>query len=296
MHKESIELEPLFTLSSPYEKARYFCTLVIQELGIHHSFLTPEEAASFAKYYGNLDTKGDNRRNHFIHRHAQRVQHLVSVATEGKKVLDAGCGLGSESILCGILGAQVTGVDLMEPWLNTAKKRVQFYEGLLGRKISTELHAQSVLDIHGSFDVIWAMESISHIDPAEAFIAFAHDHLNRGGKLIISDANKLNPLIYWNARRASEKWGGLHTLARNPKTGEMIPIAHERVFAVFSIKKLLWDNGFTIESFHYSAQLPYEPHCNVGYKNISIYLERLMNPIRPLRWLSGIYTVVASRI
>ncbi|MCK5643020.1 MAG: methyltransferase domain-containing protein, partial [Gammaproteobacteria bacterium] len=171
-----------------------------------------------------------------------------------------------------------------------------FYESLLGRQISTELHAMSVFDIHGSFDVIWAMESISHIDPAEDFIAFAHDHLNRGGKLIISDANKLNPLIFLNARRDAQKHGGVHGSIRNPQTGEMIPVAHERVFDVFSMKKLLWDNGFTIESFHYSAQLPYVPHCNVGYKNISIYLERLMNPIRPLRWLSGIYTVVASPI
>jgi len=218
----------------------------------------------------------------------------VDAVTEGAEILDAGCGLGSESILCGILGAEVTGVDLIELWLNTAKSRLQFYEGLLGRMLPVDLRAKSAFDVEGSFDIIWAMESISHIDPAENFLAFAHDHLKKGGKLIISDANKFNPRTYWKTRRAAQKAGGLHGSIRNPETGEMVPMANERVFTVFSIKKLLLNNGFVIESFHNSALLPYLPHFNTRHKNISIYLEKLMNPIWP-KWLSGTYTVVARK-
>jgi len=166
MHVESMELEPLFTLDRPYEKAGYFYKLVFREMSLCNSFLTDEEATKFTSYYGDLHRKNDILRNHFSLRHAQRVEHLVNVASEGKKILDAGCGFGSESILCGILGAQIMGVDLMELWLNTAKKRLRFYEGLLGRKISTEFRVQSVFDIKDSYDVIWSLESISHIDPA----------------------------------------------------------------------------------------------------------------------------------
>lgn len=298
MSEGLIELEPLFKLNTAYKKSRYFCEVIIKELEICHSFLSPQEATglfTFSTYYGDLGNKGKELRNHWSHRHAQRVQHLVGVVSDDVKILDAGCGFGSESILCGILGAEVTGVDLIEPWLNTAKKRLKFYEGVLGKSISTEFHAQSVFDTQGSFDVIWSLESISHIDPPERFISFAHDHLNKGGRLIISDPNKLNPLIYWNARRDAKKAGSLHSQVENPKTGEMVPFAWERVFSVASIKKLLLSNGFVIESFNHSGLLPYLPYLNVKGKNISIHLETLMNPFWP-KWLAGIYTVVTRKV
>lgn len=292
MRIKPIELGPLFTLRSPYHKASYFYRLVVKnEWAVCHSFLSEQEATGWAGYY----SKDDNRTNHFIHRHAQRVQHLVGAVTKGESILDAGCGFGSESILCGILGAQVTGVDLFTPQVNIAKKRLEFYESLLGREISTEFHKKSVFDVNDSFDVIWALESISHIDPADKFINFAYDHLNKGGKLIISDPNKLNPLIYQHTRRAQRKAGGPNVPFRNPQTGEMVPFAHERVFTVFSIKKLLLSNKFVIDSFHYSGLLPYLPLFNIGHKNTSIYLEKLMNPIWP-KFLSGIYTVVALKV
>lgn len=84
-----MEIEPLFRLRSPYEKASYFYSLVIKrELQIRHSFLSQEEATSFATYYGYKD---NDQANHFVHRHAQRVQHLVGAVTEGAKTPDAGC-------------------------------------------------------------------------------------------------------------------------------------------------------------------------------------------------------------
>ena len=157
MTRESIELESLFRQHGSYDKARCFCALIIQELEDRDNFLMPEEAASFGAYYGNLDRKSDTMRNHYTHRYAQRIQHLVGEVAEGVRVLDAGCGFGSESILCGMLGAEVTGVDLIEPWLNAGKKRLQFYEAVIGKPIPTELHAQSVFDVKGEFDEVKLM-------------------------------------------------------------------------------------------------------------------------------------------
>jgi len=296
MSIESVELEPLFTLNSPFEKARYFYRLVFREMDLCTSFLTAEEGTKLASYYGNLPNKSEVLRNYFNHRHAQRVQHLIRVASNGARVLDAGCGFGSESILCGILGARVLGVDLIEPWLNTAKKRLKFYEKVLSKSISTEFSAQSVFDVQDYFDVIWSLESISHIDPAEKFISFAHDHLNEGGRLIISDPNRLNPLIYWNARRDARRAGGLHSQMKNPQTGKDVPFAYERIFSVFTIKKLLSENGFAIESLHHSALLPYLPFFNIGHRNLGIHFEKPLHAILPLRWLSGIYTIVGRKV
>ena len=65
MTRELIELKRLFKLHGSYDKARYFCTLIIQELEERDNFLMPEEAASFGAYYGNIDRKSDAMRNHF---------------------------------------------------------------------------------------------------------------------------------------------------------------------------------------------------------------------------------------
>ena len=293
MDKRSIELEPLLGLSGSYGKARYFYNLVVsKEYNTSYSYLTEEEAKSLSWYY---HTKHNNiRQRFFSHRHAQRVEHLINAITQGTRVLDAGCGFGSESILCGIVGAQVVGVDLIEPWLNIARKRLKFYESLLGRSMAVEFRGQSVLDMQESFDIIWSMESISHIDPAERFVSFAYDHLHKGGRLIISDPNKLNPLIYFNAWKSARRAGGLHQLFQDPRTGEMVPITQEKVFTVFSMKKLLLSKGFVIESVHHSGLLPYLPHLSIRQNNITFYLEKLVNPIWP-RWLSGIYTIVATK-
>ena len=288
-----MNLEPLFGLRDSYYKARDFYYLVVsEECGASRSYLAEEDTKSLEWYYG---IKHDNVRDRFFsHRHAQRVQHLISRITHGTRVLDAGCGFGSESILCGILGAQVVGVDLIEPWLNTARKRVCYYESLLGRRMSVEFLAQSLFDTRGSFDIIWSMESISHIDPAERFVSFAYDHLHEGGRLIISDPNKLNPLVSFNAWRSARRAGGLHQLFEDPRTRKMVPITQERVFNVFSIQKLLSSNGFNVEAVNYSGLFPYLPGLNIGQQNVTFHLEKLMNPIWP-RWLSGIYTIVATK-
>ena len=219
MPDQRLALEDLFQPTEPFEKARHFCTCVVEEMANRSTFLSEDEAEMFASYYGYLHLKNDILRNHFCFRHAQRVQPLVAATFEGARVLDAGCGFGSESILCGILGAQVTGVDLIEPRLNTGKKRLQYYEQIMARKIDTQLYAQSVFDVEGTFDIIWSLESISHIDPAESFIAFAHDRLVEGGKLIISDPNRLNPRAFWKARRDARQHGGVHSSLKDPRTG-----------------------------------------------------------------------------
>ena len=76
----------------------------------------------------------------------------------------------------------------------------------------------------------------------------------------------------------------------------MIPYAYERIFDLVSMRRLLSRNGFVIESFNNTGFLPYLPGLNVRRRNISLYAERLLQAVPALRWLAGIYTVVAVRV
>lgn len=294
MREGFVELKEISTLSDPYEKTSRFYGFLVRELEICRTFLDEREATNLAVYYGHLHKQCEDRRNYFIYRHSQRVQHLVKNVKTENRVLDVGCGLGSESILCGILGSRVTGVDLIEADLQVAKKRLKFYETSINNTLAVDFRAQSIFDVADSFDVIWLLESISHVEPADKFIAFARDHLNNKGKLIISDPNKLNPLIFYRTWKARGRLGGPVLLVKNPYTGATVPWANERVFDPCSIRKLLLQNGFLIESFSYSGLLPYMAHFSLQHKNLALYFEDIFRPVWP-KWLSGIYTLVAHK-
>jgi len=63
------------------------------------------------QYYFNLLKKRDYA-NYIKYLYIDRVIPLVKNIRKDIKILDAGCGLGTESLLCGILGANVTGIDI----------------------------------------------------------------------------------------------------------------------------------------------------------------------------------------
>ena len=51
---------------------------------------------------------------------------------------------GSEVILCGLLGADVTGIDIKEERLNVAKKRIKYYENEMNTKINVKFSLENI--------------------------------------------------------------------------------------------------------------------------------------------------------
>ena len=107
-----------------YNKALYFCFLVRDEIKNSSRLYGEEDAKILKEWYKTL-TDHFKFRSHY---YALRVIHLFKNVKKGRKILDAGCGLGTEAILCGILGGKVTGIDIQEKRINLAKKRLIYYE------------------------------------------------------------------------------------------------------------------------------------------------------------------------
>lgn len=107
-----------------------------KEVETSETFLNEQESQVLKQYYHST-MKSKDYFKFSQHVYAERVKYLVRITKTGKakKVLDAGCGLGSEVILCGILGADATGIDIKEERLHVAKKRVKYYENTLNTKI-----------------------------------------------------------------------------------------------------------------------------------------------------------------
>lgn len=105
----------------------------------------------------------------------------------GEKVLDAGCGVGGSAFwLAKNRGAFVAGVTISKRQFAKAKALAV----LLGLEKQIEFFLQDYTQTdfpEGSFDVVWAIESVCHAVDKSAFLREAYRLLTPKGRLIIAD-------------------------------------------------------------------------------------------------------------
>jgi len=169
------------------------------------------------------------------------------------RVLDAGCGFGNDSLLFGMAGASVSGVDLMTKRLTAAEHRKRYFESELGRSLDVTFINADIFKVLDSvkFDAICIHEAISHIHPLEEFLSRVHQLLPIGGQVFVSDSNYINPCIFkdvtaqfWKAHRRLTYY--VHGRYKDPQTHESVLMAEERVFTLFGIRRIFERAGFTV--------------------------------------------------
>lgn len=281
--KHPISLDSLGRLS-PFEAGMCFAHWIKQELEENQAFGN-WELARLEKYYSKFAN---------CYRYAQRVKPLVAAVEPGKRVLDVGCGLGSESILCGLLGAQVTGIDLNKERLDIAPQRLDYYQRQSNFKIEVNFSLENILKHRSQYDLIWSKESISHIDPVDEFLEVSYQNLRSGGKLVISDSHALNPYAWLEAVKARRRLSKADFVRRDPQTGECISYAQERLFSVLKMKRMLLVHGFKVWGLYLDIFLP-----SIFTTKYTIRVVRsaegILSRLPIIKLLSGAYTIVGLK-
>jgi 2-polyprenyl-3-methyl-5-hydroxy-6-metoxy-1,4-benzoquinol methylase len=209
------------------------------------------------------------------------------------RILDAGCGVGTESLLWASLrdDVKVLGVDISAARLRAASARVPYYQQQIGRSLAVKFCDQSVFTImkEETFDLIWTMEAISHIDPAESFVEASYDSLSSNGCLVISDSHFLNPAMIWRIFKLRRQGIG-HTY-KTTSTGETVSYAEERLFTVPQLTRLLYQAGFKTVQTQISIYFPPRLLTSTMFQAA----DRILNRLPLVRHLGGIYTVSAHK-
>jgi ubiquinone/menaquinone biosynthesis C-methylase UbiE len=99
----------------------------------------------------------------------------------GKKVLEIGCGIGTDAVNFARAGADYTGIELSSESLNVAKKRFEVF-GLTGKFFL--LNAEELI-LDDSYDLIYSFGVIHHSPNPRKIIESAYKFCNPNGELRI---------------------------------------------------------------------------------------------------------------
>ena len=158
-----------------------------------------------------LDYYGDLRTPQLLEQYVRYHEDILRFADfdpTDKSALDAGSGFGVVLLWLATRGARAHGLEIV-PWMvDDVRKYLELLPAEISERISVREGNASQIPYDGSsFDLVLAIEALSHYLRYKPFLAEAHRVLRPGGKLLIVDGNNgLNPII----RRQCQRIWALH--------------------------------------------------------------------------------------
>ena len=111
-----------------------------------------------------------------------------NIQLKGLKVLDVGCGAGLLSEGLAKLGAEVSGLDLATDLIKVASEHAE------QSNLKIDYHCQDLKDFSQNhietFDAIFCLEMLEHVDDFDRIIAQMSSTLKPGGKLFLSTIDR----------------------------------------------------------------------------------------------------------
>ena len=179
-------------------------------------------------------------------------------ARPGLRLLEVGCGCGTESLWLALAGADVTGIDVKAARLAAAGRRAELLEGELGRPLPVRFRRTNLLDLPDDavYDAVWMEQAFHHLEPREAVVGRLARLVAPGGHLVISEANGLNPLL--QLQLLLRRGPRVVTTIRD-EDGALIPYGNERVLTARALDRLLGRAGFRRLSIRHFRLFPNHP-------------------------------------
>lgn len=130
---------------------------------------------------------------HFSRNIAKATSFLFGRNIKYPRILDLGCGCGSQSLLFALMGAEVECLDINKKVLSILRKRQIFYEKETERKLNITTHCINTLDFNYAtiepVDGIYSLFAFNMMQPSSILIAKLSEIAKTDAHLAIQDVN-----------------------------------------------------------------------------------------------------------
>jgi 2-polyprenyl-3-methyl-5-hydroxy-6-metoxy-1,4-benzoquinol methylase len=214
----------------------------------------------------------------------------------GKKVLEIGCGLGTDTISFARAGAQVTAVDLSTESLALAKQRAEVFG--LDNVTFYQANAEQLSDYVPveRYDLVYSFGVIHHTPHPERVIEQIHKYMDRDSIFKIMVYHRNSWKVFWMLMKYGRKKGETldELIARYSEAETGCPVTYS--YTTETVKEFL--KGFDIVDTHIDHIFPYSipEYKNYEYKKVW-YFRHLPHAL--FRWMEqrwGWHLCVTARL
>ena len=223
----------------------------------------PKEKADFENYYSGYMHGAFLRHTQNAYNH--NLKSLISIvknySPKPLRILEIGCGCGTESLFLSLLGCDVVAVELMEKHFNVAEARKKVIEDKLGKPINIKFNNLSILDFNviDNFDLIWMEQAFHHLEPRDSIVKKISSFLKPDGYLVISESNAYNPIsqiALMRERFRTHKNPFKTIIEHYDEDGTKHLWGHERILRASKLAGLFAKEGIVKKEIDYFKILP----------------------------------------
>lgn len=221
-------------------------------------------------------------RKYFVEPHIPRFAEFPR--WRNKKVLEIGCGIGTDTISFARCGAHVTAVDLSGKSIEIARRRaevyglsqrIQFYQGN-----AEELASFIPLEPH---DLIYSFGVIHHTPQPERVIAQMRHYARPGSAVKIMVYHRYAWKVLWVLMTYGKGrfWRMAELVAKHSEAQTGCPITY--TYSRKGISDMLERHGFRAKDIWVDHVFPYRISDYIQYRYVKEWYFRMM-PVPVFRW------------
>ncbi|MFZ3211894.1 MAG: class I SAM-dependent methyltransferase [Terriglobales bacterium] len=215
--------------------------------------------------------------------------HIPSFAQferwRGKKVLEIGCGIGTDTVNFARHGAEVTAVDLSANSLEIARQRVEVY-GLQERVRFFSGSAEELTSFvpQQTYDLIYSFGVIHHTPHPERVLAEARQYAAAGSTLKVMVYHRYSWKVLWIVLGygRGQFWRTAELVARNSEAQSGCPVTY--TYSRREARRLVESRGFRVTDLFVDHIFPYRIADYVQYRYVKAWPWSCL-PQPAFRWL-----------